>query len=51
VWSIRADVHVLSHDGNLVDASSIAVSKYLADVPCLVEKVGDFRGDDCYSRC
>jgi exosome complex component RRP45 len=24
-WSIRADVHVLSHDGNLVDASSIAV--------------------------
>ena len=25
VWSIRADVHVLSHDGNLVDAASIAV--------------------------
>ena len=25
VWSIRADVHVLSHDGNLVDASCIAV--------------------------
>ncbi|KAN0095373.1 exosome complex endonuclease 2/ribosomal RNA processing protein-like protein [Hyaloscypha variabilis] len=24
-WSIRADVHVLSHDGNLVDASCIAV--------------------------
>jgi exosome complex component RRP45 len=25
VWSIRADVHVLSHDGNLVDASCLAV--------------------------
>lgn len=25
VWSVRADVHVLSHDGNLVDASCIAV--------------------------
>jgi exosome complex component RRP45 len=25
VWSIRADVHVLSTDGNLVDASCIAV--------------------------
>jgi exosome complex component RRP45 len=25
VWSIRADVHVLSHDGNLVDAASIGV--------------------------
>ena len=25
VWSVRADVHVLSHDGNLIDASCIAV--------------------------
>lgn len=25
VWSIRVDLHVLSHDGNLVDASCIAV--------------------------
>jgi exosome complex component RRP45 len=25
VWSIRVDVHILSHDGNLVDASCIAV--------------------------
>jgi len=25
VWSIRADVHVLSSDGNLIDASCIAV--------------------------
>ncbi|KAG0647738.1 Ribosomal RNA-processing 45 [Hyphodiscus hymeniophilus] len=25
VWAVRADVHVLSHDGNLVDAASIAV--------------------------
>jgi len=25
VWSIRADVHVLSHDGNLVDAACIGV--------------------------
>ncbi|KAH6668867.1 exosome complex endonuclease 2/ribosomal RNA processing protein-like protein [Halenospora varia] len=25
VWSIRADVHVLSHDGNLVDAACISV--------------------------
>lgn len=25
VWSIRADVHVLSHDGNHVDAASIAI--------------------------
>ncbi|KAF4627354.1 hypothetical protein G7Y89_g10805 [Cudoniella acicularis] len=25
VWSIRADVHVLSHDGNLVDAACICV--------------------------
>ncbi|KAI9768136.1 MAG: hypothetical protein M1835_006947 [Candelina submexicana] len=25
VWSLRADVHVLSHDGGLVDASCIAV--------------------------
>jgi exosome complex component RRP45 len=25
VWSIRADVHVLSHDGNLIDASCIGV--------------------------
>jgi exosome complex component RRP45 len=25
VWSIRADVHVLTHDGNLVDASCIAI--------------------------
>ncbi|KAE8447106.1 hypothetical protein EG329_011090 [Mollisiaceae sp. DMI_Dod_QoI] len=24
-WSIRADVHVLSHDGNLVDAAAISV--------------------------
>jgi len=24
-WSIRADVHVLSHDGNLVDSSCLAV--------------------------
>ncbi|KAH7349947.1 exoribonuclease family protein [Plectosphaerella cucumerina] len=24
VWSIRADVHVLSHDGNLVDAACVA---------------------------
>ena len=33
VWSIRADVHILSHDGNLVDASSIAVSEYFANIP------------------
>ncbi|RFU29171.1 hypothetical protein B7463_g7173, partial [Scytalidium lignicola] len=25
VWSVRADVHLLSHDGNLIDASCIAV--------------------------
>ncbi|KAK0127443.1 hypothetical protein ONS96_006981 [Cadophora gregata f. sp. sojae] len=25
VWSIRADVHVISHDGNLVDAACIGV--------------------------
>ncbi|EOO02761.1 putative exosome complex exonuclease rrp45 protein [Phaeoacremonium minimum UCRPA7] len=25
VWSIRVDLHVLSHDGNLVDASCVAV--------------------------
>ncbi|KAL3417332.1 3' exoribonuclease family protein [Phlyctema vagabunda] len=25
VWSIRADVHILSHDGNLIDASCIAI--------------------------
>jgi exosome complex component RRP45 len=25
VWSVRADVHVLAHDGNLVDAACIAV--------------------------
>ncbi|CAG8961817.1 hypothetical protein HYFRA_00013993 [Hymenoscyphus fraxineus] len=25
VWSIRADVHILSHDGNLIDASCISV--------------------------
>jgi exosome complex component RRP45 len=25
VWSVRADVHVLSHDGNLVDAACIGV--------------------------
>ncbi|TDZ18379.1 Exosome complex component rrp45 [Colletotrichum sidae] len=25
VWSVRADVHVLSHDGNLTDASCLAV--------------------------
>lgn len=25
VWSIRADIHVLSHDGNLVDVSCIGV--------------------------
>lgn len=25
VWSIRADVHILSHDGNLIDTSCIAV--------------------------
>lgn len=24
VWSVRADVHVLSHDGNLVDAACVA---------------------------
>ena len=36
VWSIRADVHVLSHDGNLVDASSIAVSKCFAGMLCWI---------------
>lgn len=25
VWSIRADVHILSHDGNLIDTSCIAI--------------------------
>jgi exosome complex component RRP45 len=25
VWSVRADVHVLSHDGNLVDAACLGV--------------------------
>lgn len=25
VWSVRVDVHVLSHDGNLIDASCLAV--------------------------
>jgi len=25
VWSVRADVHILSHDGNLVDAACISV--------------------------
>jgi exosome complex component RRP45 len=25
VWSLRADVHILSHDGNLVDAACISV--------------------------
>jgi exosome complex component RRP45 len=25
VWSVRADVHVLSYDGNLIDASCVAV--------------------------
>ncbi|PSS12686.1 hypothetical protein M430DRAFT_30335 [Amorphotheca resinae ATCC 22711] len=25
VWSVRADVHVLSHDGNLVDAACVGV--------------------------
>jgi exosome complex component RRP45 len=25
VWSVRADVHILSYDGNLIDASCIAV--------------------------
>jgi exosome complex component RRP45 len=24
-WSVRADVHILSHDGNLIDASCIAI--------------------------
>jgi exosome complex component RRP45 len=30
VWSIRADVHVLSHDGNLVDAACIGVISALS---------------------
>lgn len=30
VWSIRADVHVLDHDGNLVDAACIGVISALS---------------------
>ncbi|KAK3596522.1 hypothetical protein CHS0354_021026 [Potamilus streckersoni] len=30
VWSIRVDVHVLNHDGNIIDAASIAAISVLA---------------------
>ena len=30
VWSIRADLHVLNHDGNLIDACSMAAIAALA---------------------
>ena len=30
VWQIRVDVHVMNHDGNIIDCSSIAAITALA---------------------
>ncbi|KAI0226826.1 Exosome complex component RRP45 [Lamellibrachia satsuma] len=40
VWSIRVDVHVLNHEGNLIDACSMAAITALAHFSWLVSLAG-----------